>query len=144
MVIEGDDRIDGRYLDVHQGILSLLARQSPVASDLRLVAALLHTIMHIERIGDLAVNIAKLVPLMGVTPDGAGEIMAKLEAAANQARDQIKQAQLAFEQRNVDLAENLVSQDDVIDSPQPRRSSRRRSRSAAATPMRASGAHTRC
>ena len=82
MVIEGDDRIDGRYLDVHQGILSLLARQSPVASDLRLVAALLHTIMHIERIGDLAVNIAKLVPLMGEPPAGAGEIMAKLEAAA--------------------------------------------------------------
>jgi phosphate transport system protein len=116
MVIEGDDRIDGRYLDVHQGIRSLLARQSPVASDLRLVAALLHTIMHIERIGDLAVNIAKLVPLMGETPDGAGEIMAKLEAAANQARDQLKQAQVAFEQRNVNLAENLVSQDDVIDA----------------------------
>ena len=72
MVIEGDDRIDGRYLDVHQGILSLLARQSPVASDLRLVAALLHTIMHIERIGDLCVNIAKLVPLMGEPPAGRG------------------------------------------------------------------------
>jgi phosphate transport system protein len=116
MVIEGDDRIDGRYLDVHQGILSLLARQSPVASDLRLVAALLHTIMHIERIGDLAVNIAKLVPLMGEPPEGAGVIMAKLEAAANQARDQLKQAQLSFAQRNVNLAEDLVSQDDVIDS----------------------------
>jgi phosphate transport system protein len=116
MVIEGDDRIDGRYLDVHQGILGLLARQNPVASDLRLVAALLHTIMHIERVGDLCVNIAKLVPLMGEPPDGAGEIMAKLEAAANQARDQLKQAQLAFEQRNVNLAENLVSQDDVIDA----------------------------
>lgn len=116
MVIEGDDRIDGRYLDVHQGILSLLARQNPVASDLRLVAALLHTIMHIERVGDLCVNIAKLVPLMGEPPDGAGDIMAKLEAAGAQARDQLKQAQLAFEQRNVNLAENLVSQDDVIDS----------------------------
>jgi phosphate transport system protein len=116
MVIEGDDRIDGRYLDVHQGILSLLARQGPVASDLRLVAALLHTIMHIERIGDLCVNIAKLVPLMGEPPDGAGEIMAKVEAAANQANDQLKQAQVSFEQRNVNLAENLVSQDDVIDS----------------------------
>ena len=115
MVIEGDDRIDGRYLDVHQGILSLLARQSPVASDLRLVAALLHTIMHIERVGDLAVNIAKLVPLMGEPPAGAAEIMAKVEAAGNQARDQLKQAQIAFEQRNVNLAENLVSQDDVID-----------------------------
>jgi phosphate transport system protein len=116
MVIEGDDRIDGRYLDVHQGILSLLARQSPVATDLRLVAALLHTIMHIERVGDLAVNIAKLVPLMGDPPNGAGEIMAKLEAAGNQARDQLKQSQIAFEQRNVNLAENLVSQDDVIDA----------------------------
>ncbi len=117
MVIEGDDRIDGRYLDVHQGILSLLARQSPVASDLRLVAALLHTIMHIERVGDLAVNIAKIVPLMGEAPAASiGEIMAKLEAAANQARDQLKQAQIAFEQRNLNLAENLVSQDDVIDS----------------------------
>ena len=116
MVIEGDDRIDGRYLDVHQGVLSLLARQSPVASDLRLVAALLHTIMHIERCGDLCVNIAKLVPLMGEPPDGAAEIMAKLDASAKQARDQLKQAQIAFEQRNLALAENLVSQDDVIDA----------------------------
>ena len=71
MVIDGDDRIDGRYLDVHQGILSLLARQAPVASDLRLVAALLHTIVHIERIGDLCVNIAKLVFLIPEQPAGA-------------------------------------------------------------------------
>jgi phosphate transport system protein len=52
---------------------------------------------------------------MGEPTDGAAEIMAKLEAAGNQAQDQLKQAQIAFEQRNVDLAENLVSQDDVID-----------------------------
>jgi phosphate transport system protein len=115
MVINGDDRIDGRYLDVHQGVLSLLARQNPVASDLRLVAALLHTIMHIERIGDLCVNIAKLVPLMGEPPERSAEIIAKIEAAGAQARDQLKQAQIAFEQRNINLAENLVSQDDVID-----------------------------
>ncbi len=44
MVIADDDRVDGRYLEVHQGILSLLALQAPVAGDLRLVAALLHTI----------------------------------------------------------------------------------------------------
>ncbi len=116
MVIESDDRIDGRYLDVHQGVLNLLARQSPVASDLRLVAALLHSIVHIERVGDLCVNIAKLVPLMGEPPEGAAEIMLKLQAAANQARDQLKQSQIAFEQRNLKLAEDLVTQDDVIDS----------------------------
>jgi phosphate transport system protein len=115
MVIDSDDRIDGRYLDVHQGVLNLLARQAPVASDLRLTAAVLHTIHHVERIGDLCVNIAKMVSLMGETPEGADEIIAKVEAAGSQARDQIRQAGVAFRQRNVNLAENLVSQDDVID-----------------------------
>jgi phosphate transport system protein len=115
MVVEGDDRIDGRYLEIHQGILSLLARQAPVATDLRLVAALLHTIMHIERIGDLCVNMAKLVPLMGESPPGSYEIISKLETAGTQARDQIRQAQIAFSERSVELAEDLVRQDDVID-----------------------------
>src|SRR5919204_3020771 len=105
MVIDGDDRIDGRSLDVHQGVLSLLARQSPVASDLRLIAAILHVIVHIERIGDLSVNIAKLVPLMGEAPYGSEQILAKIEAAATQARDQIKQAQIAFSERKLDMAE---------------------------------------
>ena len=64
-VIVDDDRLDGRYLEVHQGVLSLLALQSPVAGDLRLVAALLHVIKHMERMGDQCVNIAKLIPLAG-------------------------------------------------------------------------------
>ena len=68
IVIADDDRIDGRYLEVHQGILSLLALQAPVAGDLRLVAALLHVIKHIERMGDQCVNIAKLIPLVGHEP----------------------------------------------------------------------------
>src|SRR5436189_782896 len=68
MVIADDDRIDGRYLEVHQGILSLLARQAPVATDLRLVAALLDVIKHVERMGDQCVNIAKTIPLTGHEP----------------------------------------------------------------------------
>jgi phosphate transport system protein len=44
IVVNDDDRIDGRFLEVHQGILSLLALQAPVAGDLRSVAALLHVI----------------------------------------------------------------------------------------------------
>ena len=68
MVIADDDRVDGRYLEVHQGILSLLALQAPVAGDLRLVAALLHMIKHIERMGDQCVNIAKMIPLSGHEP----------------------------------------------------------------------------
>src|SRR3954452_13748720 len=68
IVIADDDRIDGRYLEVHQGILSLLALQAPVAGDLRVVAALLHVIKHVERMGDQCVNMAKLVPLDGYQP----------------------------------------------------------------------------
>ncbi len=68
LVILEDDRIDGRYLEVQQGILSMLARQAPVASDLRLVAGLLHVIRHAERMGDQCVNVAKLLPLAGNQP----------------------------------------------------------------------------
>src|SRR3954454_267229 len=67
-VIADDDRIDGRYLEVHQVILSLLALQAPVAGDLRVVAALLHVIKHVERMGDQCVNIAKVLPLSGNEP----------------------------------------------------------------------------
>src|SRR3954449_3764294 len=68
MVVADDDRVDGRYLEIHQSILSLLATQAPVASDLRTIAALLHVIKHVERMGDQCVNIAKLVPLAGHEP----------------------------------------------------------------------------
>src|ERR671935_113794 len=78
MVILDDDRLDGRYLEVHQGILSLLARQAPVAGDLRLIAALLHVIMHVERMGDQCVNIAKLIPLSGNEPPVRAEVLERL------------------------------------------------------------------
>src|SRR3954452_22147331 len=75
MVIADDDRIDGRFLEVHQSILSLLALQSPVAGDLRVIAALLHVIKHVERMGDQCVNIAKLVPLAGHEPPTDAEML---------------------------------------------------------------------
>ena len=86
MVIADDDRIDGRYLEVHQGVLSLLALQAPVAGDLRLVAALLHIIKHIERMGDQCVNMAKLVPLAGHEPPSDPRILADIQRMGEQAR----------------------------------------------------------
>ncbi|MGP0034039.1 MAG: phosphate signaling complex PhoU family protein [Solirubrobacteraceae bacterium] len=65
LVVADDDRIDGRYLEVHQVVLSLLARQAPVAGDLPIIAALLHIIRCVARMGDQCVNIAKLVLLSG-------------------------------------------------------------------------------
>src|SRR5215217_2619571 len=89
MVIQDDDRIDGRYLEVHQGILSLLALQAPVATDLRLVAALLHVIKHVERMGDQCVNIAKLVPLAGHEPPADERMLKNLADMGHQARRQV-------------------------------------------------------
>ena len=115
MVIADDDRIDGRYLEVHQGILSLLALQAPVAGDLRLVAALLHVIQHIERMGDQCVNIAKLVPLAGHEPPSDPEILDLIQRMGDLVRSQVVQCKQAFERREADLAQDLVRQDDEVD-----------------------------
>jgi phosphate transport system protein len=114
IVIADDDRIDGRYLEVHQGILSLLALQAPVAGDLRLVAALLHVIRAVERMGDQCVNIAKLLPLTGSEPPVQDELLSRIERMGALARVQLEQAKQAFRLRRVDLAEDLVRQDEQI------------------------------
>src|SRR3982751_5261857 len=115
LVIADDDRIDGRYLEVHQGVLSLLALQAPVAGDLRLVAALLHIMKNIERMGDQCVNMAKLIPLAGHEPPSDARILADIQQMGEQARQQVVQCKQAFERRDVDLAQDLVRQDDHID-----------------------------
>ncbi|TMM08262.1 MAG: phosphate signaling complex protein PhoU [Actinobacteria bacterium] len=114
MVVADDDRIDGRYLEVHQGVLSLLARQAPVASDLRILAALLHIIRCVERMGDQCVNIAKLVPLSGYESPKDKDILDSIERMGRHARSQVTQARDAFSSRNVELAQDLVRQDAEI------------------------------
>src|SRR5213595_3008000 len=116
MVVADDDRIDGRYLEVHQGVLSLLARQAPVATDLRVVAAILHVIRHVERMGDQCVNICKLLPLEGHDTPRHGDMLAKIDQMGRQARVQVIQAKQAFCRRDAALAEDLVRQDDAIDT----------------------------
>jgi phosphate transport system protein len=114
MVVTDDDRIDGRYLEVHQGILSLLARQAPVASDLRTVAALLHVIKHAERMGDQCVNVAKLLPLNGSAPPTDPDVLDRILRMGALARSEVAQAHQAFSLRDVALAHDLVRQDEAI------------------------------
>ena len=114
MVVADDDRIDGRYLEVHQGLLSLIARQAPVAGDLRIVAALLHTIRSIERMGDQCVNIAKLIPLSGHEPPKDKDILDAIERMGNLTRSLVCQAKECFAERNVEVAQDLVRQDAEI------------------------------
>jgi phosphate transport system protein len=116
IVIADDDRIDGRYLEVHQELLTLLATQSPVATDLRLISALLHVMKGIERMGDQCVNIAKVIPLTGSEPPTDDRMLSDIITMGKQARSLVSQAKHAFSERDVDLARDLVRQDDVIDN----------------------------
>jgi phosphate transport system protein len=111
MVVADDDRIDGRYLEVHQGVLSLLAREAPVATDLRVAAALLHVSRHIERMGDQCVNICKLIPLIGHDPPVRAEVISRIDEMSRLARIQTLDAKRAFATRDVELAEQLARSD---------------------------------
>jgi len=116
VVIADDDVIDGRYLEIHQAILTLLATQAPVATDLRLIAALLHVMKNIERMGDQCVNIAKLIPIAGHQPPADERMLKNLVTMGQAIRAEIRQAKGAFADRDVAMARDLVRQDDVVDN----------------------------
>jgi phosphate transport system protein len=116
LVIADDDRIDGRYLEVHQALITLLATQAPVATDLRLISALLHVLKNVERMGDQCVNICKLIPLTGNEPPADEEMVRLILTMGKQARTLISQSKRSFEERNIDMAHDLVRQDDAVDN----------------------------
>ena len=110
-----DDEIDRRYLAIETGVQSLLARQTPVATDLRLVLAILRVNLHLERMADYCVTVAKLTKLMGnldVSDDG---ILDSLEDMGRRAEQMIRVALDAFADRDVEKATSLNELDDLID-----------------------------
>ena len=115
MVIADDDRIDGRFLEVHSEILSLIARQAPVATDLRLLAALLDVIRRIERMGDQCVNMCKVLLLSPEAPADDLQLTARLLDMGRKARSLSLESSRAFAQRDVATAERLCEVDDEID-----------------------------
>jgi phosphate transport system protein len=113
-VVAFDDEVDDRYLAIEAGIESLLARQTPVASDLRLVLAMLNVNLHLERMADYCVTIAKLVKLAPVVaPDRL--FVTAFQEMGERAEEMIKVALDAFARRDADQAQTLVDLDELID-----------------------------
>ena len=113
-VISFDDDVDARYLALEQSIESLLARQTPVAVDLRFVLAVLHSNLHLERMADLCVTISKLTKLAhGLPPDET--LIEGFDEMASRAEEMIRVALDSFVERDVDGAESLVDLDELID-----------------------------
>lgn len=113
-VIAFDDEVDSRYLAVEQGIEGLLARQTPVAVDLRLALAMLHANLHFERMADYCVTIAKLTKLVaGMEPEP--RIIAVFEEMGSRAEEMIRVAIDSFVARDVEQASSLPALDELID-----------------------------
>jgi phosphate transport system protein len=113
-VIAFDDEVDECYLRIETGLQSLLARQAPAAVDLRLVLAILHVNLHLERMADYCVTIAKLTKLVAGAPVDP-TLLEAFEEAGERAEEMIRVALDSFAERDAERAESLVELDELID-----------------------------
>jgi phosphate transport system protein len=114
-VISFDDEVDRRYIALEEGVQSLLARQTPVAVDLRLVLAILRVNLHLERMADYCVTVAKLTKLMGDLNVSDERIGQSIEDMGQRAEQMIRVALDSFASRDSDKALTLVELDELID-----------------------------
>lgn len=113
-VISEDDEIDRIYLDVHDRWMNLMARQQPLATDLRQMSMLLHINTTLERMGDQCVNISK----MALVTDGlprAEPIVAQLREMSDRVREMIRTGIEIVLRRDADGARRLPAMDEPVD-----------------------------
>jgi phosphate transport system protein len=115
VVVAADDAVDEVYLRVEEQVQALLARQQPVAIDLRRALAALHVNVHLERIADYCVTIAKLARLVANLAVDE-QLERGFEEMGLRAEEIVGAAVDCFLTEDVTAAEQLVEQDEAIDS----------------------------
>jgi phosphate transport system protein len=113
-VVAGDDEVDRRYLDIERWVVDLLGHHAPVASDLRLLTAVLHINLHLERIGDMAVNVARLGQVVAGAPR-SGAWIRHLEQMSDSAVWMVELAMQAFGARDARGSQRIPALDDRVD-----------------------------
>jgi phosphate transport system protein len=113
-VVAGDDEIDRIYQELDQGMLSLLALQAPVAADLRLISVIMHSSLHLERIGDQAVNVAKMHQVTRDLPSNA-TIVQQITEMGDIVVEMVHVAMDALRRRDIELCSRLPKMDDPVD-----------------------------
>ncbi|MFB6071795.1 MAG: phosphate signaling complex protein PhoU [Halobacterium sp.] len=110
-VIEGDDEINQLYLDLEEDCIDLLALQQPVAGDLRLIASSFKIITDLERIADLAVNLAEYTLEAG--RDASPEV--DVQATGTQTVEMVEDAMDAYAEEDIDACFEVAERDDEVD-----------------------------
>jgi phosphate transport system protein len=113
-VVSGDDELDRIYMGLDQGVLALLALQAPVAADLRLISVIMHSSLHLERIGDQAVNIAKIYTITKDLP-GNATIIQQIAEMGDIGVEMVRTAMDALRRRDLELCLKLPAMDDPVD-----------------------------
>ena len=113
-VVAGDDEIDRIYLELDSGMLALLALQAPVAADLRLISVIMHSSLHLERVGDQAVNVAKMHQVTRDLPSNAA-IVQQIAEMGDIVVEMVRVAMDALRQRDLELCTRLPKMDDPVD-----------------------------
>jgi phosphate transport system protein len=113
-VVAFDDEIDSRYHRIERLVEETLALETPVARDLRLVLAVLHNSIHLERIGDQSVTIAKLTKLSAKHEPHAG-LVDGLREMGDRCEEMVKIALDSFADRDITRAKALVDLDELVD-----------------------------
>ena len=113
MVMDGDDAIDRMQVEIEDRCISLIARQQPVATDLRILGTGLKITTDLERIGDHAFDIAKIVLLIGDEP--LIKPLVDIPRMAEIAQKMLKDSLQAYLKLDIELAEQVCRADDRVD-----------------------------
>ncbi len=113
-VIDGDREINSKRWEIEEHCITLMATQQPVATDLREIIAILNIITELERIGDYAEGIARIVLLNGREPLIAP--LVDIPQMARKATDMLKRSLEAFVARDAKAAEAICLEDDEVDA----------------------------
>lgn len=112
-VIQGDDRIDQWEVHVEEECLKILALHRPVAADLRFIAAVLKINNDLERMGDLAVNIAERAAFLASAPPV--RMAHQLKIMTDVAMRMVRESLDAFVQRDAQAARRICLEDQEVD-----------------------------
>jgi phosphate transport system protein len=115
-VIEADVKVDDLRVELEDRAFQMIARQQPVATDLRVLITTLHLVADLERMGDLALHVAKIARLRfpdAAVPEEARDVIAQMGEVA---RSLVTKVGDVVEGRDVSLAQAIEAEDDSMDA----------------------------
>ena len=112
-IMADDQKINSKRFEVEEKCIELIATQQPMASDLRIIISILNITTEIERIGDYAVGIARIVVMIGDEPPLKPLI--DIPRMADQTVDMLRRSLDAFINRDAEAAKKIAAEDDLVD-----------------------------